>query len=247
MSSRTKARRTPPPPPPPPKSNRAWIVLGGFVAVVVVAVIVAVVASGGGSDSSSSSGKNGGGSHSGTAVEVAPVKVTGTPLAQYPSSGSDKAIGSVIPTLDGQSLFDGSDMTIAPTGKPMAVVFVAHWCPHCQAEVPRVVALAKAGKLAGIDVVAVATGTRSDLPNYPPSAWLEKVAWPYPTMADSANSTAAVAYGLTGYPMFVLTDASGKVVARSEGEISDSDIIAAVKAVKAGKPADLGAGASSSK
>ena len=70
----------------------------------------------------------------------------------------------MIPTLTGQSLFDGSDMTIAPTGKPQAIVFLAHWCPHCQAEVPRIVALAKAGKLDGIDVVGVATGRRTDSP-----------------------------------------------------------------------------------
>ena len=48
-------------------------------------------------------------------------------------------------------------------------------------------------------------------------------------MADSANSTAAVAYGLTSYPCFVFADASGKVVARATGEVSDNDLVAAVK------------------
>ena len=33
--------------------------------------------------------------------------------------------------------FDGAPLTIAPTGKPMLVVFLAHWCPHCNAEIPR--------------------------------------------------------------------------------------------------------------
>jgi thiol-disulfide isomerase/thioredoxin len=208
-------------------------------------VVVAVAASGG-SDSSSKGGGNGGGGSS-SAVEVAPVQVTGTPLPDFPSSGTDKAIGVTVPTLTGQSLFDGSAITIAPTGKPMAVVYLAHWCPHCQAEVPRLVDLAKAGKLAGIDVYGVAAAGRDDLPNYPPSAWLEDESWPFPTMVDSANSTAAAAYGLTGYPYFLLVDAQGKVVARAEGEADDADIVAAVNALKAGKPVDLGSGASSSK
>jgi len=244
MSSRTNTRRRPPPSPP-PNRNRTWIVLGGIAAAVVVAVIIAVVASGG-SDSSSSSGKGGGG-HSGTPVEVAPVKVTGTPLPDFPASGADKAIGLTVPTLTGRSLFDGTSMTIAPTGKPMAIVYLAHWCPHCQAEVPRIVALAKAGKLDGIDVFGVAAAGHKELTNYPPSSWLEGEGWPFPTMVDSAQSTAAAAYGLTGYPYFLLVDAQGKVVARAEGELDDSDIIAAVKALAAGKSADLSGGASSSK
>ena len=75
-----------------------------------------------------------------------------------------------VPTLTGQSLFDGSAMTIAPTGKPMAVVYLAHWCPHCQAEVPRIVELAEGGqarrhrRLRG-----GCRRTTTTLPNYPPS------------------------------------------------------------------------------
>ena len=187
MSSRKGGRRPTPPPPPAPKRNRTGIVLGAVAAVVAIAVIVAVAASGGGSDSSSKGGNGGGGSS--TAVEVAPVQVTGTSLPDVPSNGTDKAIGMTVPSLSGQSLFDGSAMNIAPTGKPMAIVYLAHWCPHCQAEVPRLVALAKAGKLAGVDVYGVAAAGHDELPNYPPSAWLEDEAWTFPTMVDSAQST----------------------------------------------------------
>jgi cytochrome c biogenesis protein CcmG/thiol:disulfide interchange protein DsbE len=222
--------------------RNSLLVWGALAVVVVAAAIIAVTSGGGGSGDSSS-----GGSAKPTKYEQAASTQVGTALPAFAESVGDPAIGKTIPTVTGVSVFDGSPVVLQPTGKPQAIVFLAHWCPHCQAEVPRLVALAKAGKLDGIDVVAVATGTRSDLPNYPPSTWLEGVGWPYPTMADNASSTAARAYGLTGYPMFVLTDASGKVVARSEGEISDAEIIAAVKAVKAGQPVDLSSGASSSK
>ena len=63
----------------------------------------------------------------------------------------------------------------------------------------------------GIDVTAVATGTNADAANYPPSAWLKREDWPFPVMADSADGTAANAYGLSAYPYFVLVDADGKV------------------------------------
>jgi thiol-disulfide isomerase/thioredoxin len=230
-SSRAAARR--------PGPNRTWIVVSALAIVVVVAVVIAVAASG---------GDNGGNpTPSKSAVQVAPVQVSGTPLAGFPANGSDTAVGSTIPTLTGSSLFDGSKMTIAPTGKPMVIAFVAHWCPHCQAEVPVLVALAQQGAFDGIDVRAVATGTSSQLPNYPPSSWLERVKWPFPAMADSAKFDGANAYGLTGYPNLVFVDAGGKVVARSEGEVSSDVLTQALKDLKAGKAVSLSGGASSSK
>ena len=47
------------------------------------------------------------------------------------------------------------------------VVFLAHWCPHCQAEVPELVELAKEGVFDGVDVTAVATGTPTRTPQLP--------------------------------------------------------------------------------
>lgn len=226
--------------PPRKSNNRTWIIAGVVAVVLAVAVVVAVAA--GGSDDD-----GGGGGGTGNAVQTAPVSVTGVALPQYPANGAaDKAIGATIPTLAGKSLFDGTDMTIAPTGKPQIVVFLAHWCPHCQAEVPVIVDVADDGGFDGIDVRGISTGTRPDAANYPPSTWLEDEDWPFPTMADSSNFTAAAAYGLGSYPFLVFTDASGKVVARSIGEVSGADLTAAAKALKAGKPVDIGTGSSSS-
>src|SRR5205807_1210728 len=118
---------------------------------VAVAVIAAVALSGGGGNTSSGS------------VEIAKVTVEGASLPTYPDSGAaDTAVGHDVPTLVGKKLGSGGPITIAPDGRPFVVAFVAHWCPHCQAEVPRLVALQKTGELSGVRVVAVATGTSPD-------------------------------------------------------------------------------------
>ena len=177
--------------------------------------------------------------------------VTGTPLPQYSSekysgNADDPAIGKTIPTVKGVSVFDGTPVTIEPNGKPQAIVFVAHWCPHCQAEVPKLVALAKAGVFDGVDVTAVATGTNSTADNYPPSKWLKGEDWPFPVMADSPQGTAAEAFGISAYPYFVLVDANGKVAGRATGEVTPADITANIEALKAGDPLPLlSSGASS--
>jgi thioredoxin-related protein len=74
----------------------------------------------------------------------------------------------------------------------------------------------------------VSTSVSSNSPNYPPSAWLKRVGWKAPTMADSADKTksAAEAFGLSAFPYFVAVDGSGKVVARTTGEISTDEFAA---------------------
>jgi thiol-disulfide isomerase/thioredoxin len=221
------------------KQRRNRVALwGGLAAVVVVAIVVALVAGGGGDDNASA-----------TKYETAPVNASGTSLPRYdPTKSPDPAIGETIPTITGKSVLDGSSITVGPntTDKPRAIVFVAHWCPHCQAEVPRLVALAKSGAFDGVDVVAVATGTNPDYPNYPPSAWLQKVDWPFPVMADSANGSAATAYGISAYPYFVLVDAKGKLAGRATGELTPDQIKANIKALKAGTELPIGSSSESS-
>ncbi len=107
------------------------------------------------------------------------------------------------------------------------MVFLAHHCPHCQAEVPRIVDWASQGLVpAGVDIYGVATGTTSSRENYPPSAWLEREGWPFPTLADSDEYAAAEAWGLTSYPYFVALDADGKVVERASGELTQEQFTA---------------------
>ncbi|MET0920624.1 MAG: TlpA disulfide reductase family protein [Acidimicrobiia bacterium] len=221
----------------PRRPSTTMIVLGVLVLIVVVAGGIAV-ASGGGSDDSSSA--------SAAKQEFATVTVEGTPLPKYPGQGqADPAVGDTAPTLVGES-FDKSPITIKATGKPQVVVFLAHWCPHCQAEVPRLVAAAKAGDLAGIDVSAVTTSTSPEAGNYPPSAWLAREKWPFPVMVDSKTGTAGQAYGLTSFPYFVFLDGNGAVLGRSTGEAAPAALKAIFNAMRKGTALPLPGGASSS-
>jgi cytochrome oxidase Cu insertion factor (SCO1/SenC/PrrC family) len=196
--------------------NRTWFVVIAIVVVIGIAAVAAVAMSGSGDDSSG--GKA-------TAHETAAVTVDGTALPPYTNPEKDAALGDTIPTLEGVS-FDGSPVTIAPNGKPQVLIFLSHSCPHCQAEVPRIVELQRAGELAkGVDVTGIATNTSPDLPNYPPSAWLQREQWPFPVLADSKSGDAGQAFGLTAFPYFVFVDADGRVVGRATGEIAPESLV----------------------
>ncbi|MCU1379625.1 MAG: Redoxin [Acidimicrobiales bacterium] len=206
-----------------PSKRPPWLWIG-LAGVVLVALIAAVVASSGGSTAKAAPGVE----------ETRPVTVTGNPLPALPDSGTDPAIGQVAPTLTGAT-FDGTPLTIGNDGKAKLVLFVAHWCPHCQREVPLLVTYLKSHTLpAGVELLTVATATNASQPNYPPSTWLQKAGWTAPVLADSADGTAAAAYGLPGFPYLVGLDASGKVVGRITGEFTTDTFASLAQAVAGG-------------
>ena len=198
-----------------PRMSRA-VLVSIIAAVAVIALGITAVLLTRSSDSSSQKVSVGA-----STIEMGRIAVEGTALAAMPDGGAiDPAIGAVAPIIRGQG-FDGTACEIVPGSGPMLVMFVAHWCPHCQREVPLVAKWLKNADLAGVTVKAIATGTNPDLPNYPPSAWLAGEQWTVPTLADDATTTAATAYGLTSFPYFVALDAAGHVVRRASGEITE--------------------------
>lgn len=189
-------------------------------AVAVLAAIFAVVAFTSSSDEDASLEG---------ASEFQNVVVTGDALPKFGDETTDTAIGLRAPVLDGFG-FLGNQVTTTP-GTPMLIVFLAHWCPHCQAEVPVLVKWSQSGLVpSNLDVIGVATGTDESAPNFPPSMWMANEKWPelWPVLVDNKDQTASNAFGLAGYPFMTLVSAEGKVLWRSSGEISAEALTDAV-------------------
>ncbi len=206
------------------RSNTLWIWIGLGVLVVAIALVAGFVGR------SSDSGSNSGGSASASGGTVVPngsleygsLDVTGTKLPDSPDPGAtDTAIGQAIPTIAGQT-FDESKITISPEGgKPQVILVVAHWCPHCQAEVPRIQDwLDTNGMPDDVKLTAIATANTDQRTNFPAGPWLRKEKWTVPTLLDDKNSDAGAALGVTGFPGFIVVGADGKVVYRTSGEIT---------------------------
>lgn len=161
-------------------------------------------------------------------IETSPVVVEGAALP--PLAQPDPAIGLTVPSFEANT-FDGDRVTISNDGTPRVIGFFAHWCPHCQEEVPQVVDWLAAGDLpSGVDVVAVSTSVRDDAANYPPSAWFAREEWVGPVVIDSDASEIAQGFGLTAFPYWVAVDRSGAVVARTSGQIGEAGFRALIDA-----------------
>ena len=203
------------------RSGQLLLIGGAAAIVVIVAVVVAALTGGGGPATPSD------------VEQFRPVGVSGEALAPFAGdTATDPAIGVTAPVIDGQS-FRGDPLSIEP-GSPTLVVFLAHWCPACQAEVPKLVEWAEALEIPfGLDVYGVATATSSDSPNYPPSVWLAREDFPFPVIADDEVFTARDAFGITGYPGTVMLGPDGTVQWRLQGGPGDGVLEGLVAATMA--------------
>ena len=148
-----------------------------------------------------------------------PVGVQGEPLPEF-GEAPDAALCEQAPIVAGYD-YDGNEVTIDPaTDGPTMVVLLAHWCPHCNAEIPVLNEWRDSGELPEeLNIVGVSTGVSSDAPNYPPDEWLVEMDWQWPVLADDSQSSAMSAYGGRGYPTMVFIDADGQVRLRLSGEV----------------------------
>ncbi|MDH3540135.1 MAG: TlpA family protein disulfide reductase [Acidimicrobiia bacterium] len=176
--------------------------LGGAIAVIG---LVAIVVSGGTSSGSDHPDLQG-----------APT-VTGERLARFVTGQADAEAGKPVPEVRGAD-FDGTPVTIENNGKAKLLLFLAHWCPNCQAEVPEVVDwLAQNEVPADVEIMAVATSISRTRDNFPPSDWLERENWPLPVILDSPSSEVGIAFGASAFPIWAMVDADGNLVTRISG------------------------------
>jgi cytochrome c biogenesis protein CcmG/thiol:disulfide interchange protein DsbE len=202
---------------------------------------VVVLAACGGDDTSEAPDDASGGSTAALTIPpeflpaIRPVAVSGDALPPLDGAApdADPAVGGPVPVLTGED-YSGNPVRIDPSADgPTMVVFVAHWCPACNAEVPVLTELRDAGRLPNeLDIIAVTTGSDPQRPNFPPGDWLVDMDWTWPAMADDVDLAAgtwvaAAAYGIDGYPFLALVDGDGNLAARWS-DVSEPDEIVAL-------------------
>jgi thiol-disulfide isomerase/thioredoxin len=164
--------------------------------------------------------------------------ITGDKLPDTPDNDGvvDSSIGKTVPKVMAKD-FQGKESPLIQAGKPTLLTFAAHWCPHCNKEVPLITKLINGNKLSGIDAVVIATGTDATRPNYPPSDWLASEQWPARVAVDDQAGSIHAAFGGGGYPTMVFVDKDGKVVARMTGEQPEARLTAVAAQTVGATPA----------
>ena len=208
MSTTTRSKRASSGPSSSGGSNRLVLVLVG-IAVVAFVGVVAFLSAGETSDIPTLSDVAGPVSVDGAIIPVPYPDDEGTP---------DAAVGLPSPVITAID-YEDRPVTIGEPGRAQVLVFLAHWCPVCDQELPTLRNVVDAGGVPdGVDMILVTTGLDPGRPNWPPKRWLDNAGLGgVTTVRDDVGDPMMRAYGLRAYPAWAVIDAEGTVVARRQG------------------------------
>jgi thiol-disulfide isomerase/thioredoxin len=187
------------------KSLIYWIV-GGVVGFGLIVWLAIAIAGEGSVDESIAFGE---------------VTVEGEGLPFVETGAADPATGLTAPTVTGETI-EGGELTIGPGDTAKIVVMLAHWCPHCQREVPLIQDWVDSGALPeGVELygATVLTNRVRDGDTWPPQEWLAEEGWTTPTIMDDQEGSIVSAYGMTGTPTYVVLGPDNENLGRLSGEI----------------------------
>jgi cytochrome c biogenesis protein CcmG/thiol:disulfide interchange protein DsbE len=199
--------------------NRLVLILVGLAVVAFVGV-VAVLSAGEGADLPSLSDV------------AAPVAIEGDPVGvPYPDGGPDAAVGLAAPVITALD-YDGQEVTLGASGQAQVLVFLAHWCPVCDQELPTLREVVTADLVPDdVQMVLITTGLDPGRPNWPPRTWLRDAGLgDVLTVRDDVGDPLMRAFGLRAYPAWAVIDADGTLVARRQGLLRAPEVAALLDA-----------------
>ena len=150
---------------------------------------------------------------------AAAVLALAAPALAIPRPG-DVAPPFALTTADGKKTI--TNVTLR--GKPAYVNFFATWCGPCRVETPSIVGLSKKYAARGLHVVGVDVGENMRKAQ----GFVHDFNVPYALAVDPDSTTRATYGGGLYFPLHVFIDAKGIVRLYHPGEMSASDIEAAI-------------------
>lgn len=183
------------------RSTRVWAGIGAVVlGVTVAAVLFSQAASAGLGDVPSARGS--------VSIDRAP--------------GPVLAAGETIPAWVAPSLAGGDPVRWSdrPSGPTVLAVW-APWCPHCQAELPRLSAALVAHRGIGLTTIVTAIG---DKPGPTPRDYLDAKGLSFPAGIDDVDHTLGAALGVVSYPTTYYVASDGTVVTSTIGEVDPATL-----------------------
>ncbi|HSL11846.1 MAG TPA: TlpA disulfide reductase family protein [Actinomycetota bacterium] len=207
MTNATRAKQGKRPTGPTPKgsggrrSSSTWIAIAAVVAVVVLAAMFF----------------SGGGDGEGGFAASAP----GTVSIER-ASGPMLAAGDQVPDFEAPALQGGRTIAWSDVeGSPTVLAIWAPWCPHCQAELPRLSAAVE--ERPGIELVTITTAYGAQ-PGPTPPEYMADEGLSFPVAVDDEAQTLLRGMGVQSFPTTYYVAPDGTVVTATTGEVPSDEL-----------------------
>ncbi len=143
------------------------------------------------------------------------VHVSGAPRSEL------LAEGAMIPDFSAPAL--GGDVVRWSdyAGSPVVLAIWASWCPHCQAELPRLAAVMK--EYPSVKLLSVTTSI-GERPGPSPAEYMKDEGLTFPVARDDADHTLLEAFGVQAFPTIYFVGSDGRVVRFVDGEVDDGTL-----------------------
>ena len=156
-------------------------------------------------------------SASGASAAVAPTAPDGS-LPPFEQGQPDAALGIALGDVTGPEYYSETDVTIDPAdGTTRAWLVWAHWCPHCQRELPPLSEWyeANAANYPNVELVSISTSIDDSRGN-PLVPYLDELQLTFPAIVD-ADLMLAEQLGANAFPFWVFTGPDGTTLLRVAG------------------------------
>jgi cytochrome c biogenesis protein CcmG, thiol:disulfide interchange protein DsbE len=183
------------------RARHRWRLMGGVAAAAIVVTVAAVALSGGGTTDTPPSGTG----------QVSIARGPG-PLLRA---------GETVPGFSAPALGGGTLRWAEYAGKPTVLTIWAPWCPHCQAELPRLAAAM--AEHPDLRMVSVATAIGQE-PGPSVQGYLDDHGLRFPVGVDDAQTTIMRGLGVNSFPTVYFVSADGKVVSVTTGELTATQL-----------------------
>ncbi|MEA2023845.1 MAG: TlpA disulfide reductase family protein [Actinomycetota bacterium] len=161
---------------------------------------------------------------SGASAAAAPSTPEGY-LPPFEQGQPDAALGVVLGEVAGVEYYTETEMTIDPAdGTARAWLVWAHWCPHCQRELPPLSEwyTENADAYSNVELVSISSSIDPTRGN-PLEPYLDDLQLPFPTILDP-DLALAEQFGLSAYPFWVFTGGDGTTLLRVAGYVEIEQI-----------------------
>jgi thiol-disulfide isomerase/thioredoxin len=139
-------------------------------------------------------------------------------LPPFEQGQPDAALGVALGDVTGPEYYTEADVTIDPAdGTTRAWLVRAHWCPHCQRELPPLSEWyeANAANYPNVELLSVTTSIDPSRGN-PLEPYLDELQLPFPAIVD-ADLALTEQFGASAFPFWVFTGPDGTTLLRIPG------------------------------